>query len=222
MSLDVTVSLREAALQLGRMTPPFGKNRLALPRLLALLRAGQVRAGFYFMTATPSWISIPLSHWAKVDQLAFRSLKISDGKGTYKLSISKLSDEYAQLIETVTKNDILRTELKAVVALATQRWEVVLNGREWEQYLQHEGLQEPEPLQKGRPPKAAWRDVAYMLPAYLILNNRTSPKDWKTDHIATEIEQFAREQGVLHPPKLKPIIADLRHLVERLAGVKKQ
>jgi hypothetical protein len=112
--------------------------------------------------------------------------------GTYKLSISQVPDAYVQHLETVG-NDDLRKQIPEVVALAARKWEVLIKRADWQEYQQKNDLREPPPIKgPGRARKGSWREIAYLLPAYLIANGIASRTEWKVDEVAAEIEKFAR------------------------------
>jgi hypothetical protein len=87
MNAQPTITLRDVGRRLARL-PSSKTGGIADGKLLGLLKAGELKAGFYFPGPYLSWIPISPSYWAGISSDQFTSIRRSDKKnlrGTFKV-----------------------------------------------------------------------------------------------------------------------------------------
>jgi hypothetical protein len=217
-----TITLRDVAIRLGKIKQPTTKA-IADTQLLSLLKSGELKAGFDFPGRTKHWISIQPDYWLKIDSSKFRSIRRNEG-ATFKVSIRDFADEYSQLIfaeseiqnRATASNVSLKDEFRIGLQAAARKYEVVVQAGEWEDYLKRHQLREPVLIAQkgkgGRNPKAAWRELAEIIPAYLLAcqAERLQPPRYET--AADEIFKIAIDKGIdanslPQPSTLKDVIS---------------
>jgi hypothetical protein len=204
MTTELTLTLREVALLLGKIGR-LSRGKPDVPRLLALLKAEALKAGFVFPGTQEYWIPITKSYWAGVDSRKFGVLRYKADNprtGTYQVRITDFVDEYLQMVsqETMETNALLE-EMKKALSAAQRRFEVVITNEEWTKYLEQNQIP-TSALQKksyaGRPPKDVWRQLVPIIAAHMMTLDKRAGKP--PDHlaIATSIHALASKEGSIN------------------------
>jgi hypothetical protein len=202
-----TITLRDVALKLAKIEEPTTRA-IADTQLLSLLKSGELKAGFEFPGRTKHWVAIHPDYWLQIDSRRFRSIRKNQG-ATFKVSVRDFADEYLKLIfanfeiENGLKasNESLKDELRITLRAATQKYEVVMQARQWEDYRRRHNLPDPSffvPAAKGkggRHPLAAWRKLSVIIPAYLLAHHAERHQPPAHDTAAEEILQIAKGKG---------------------------
>jgi hypothetical protein len=208
MDAPPTITLRDVALRLARL-PKSGTGKIADSKLLGLLKAGELKAGFHFPGPFTSWILISPSYWAGISSDEFRSIRISaknrNRNGTFKVRLSQVANECVDVIfqhlniEKDGKDDAVWREVKATLAAASRRYEVCIPEQDWEDYLQRHHLEEPAPDTKGkagRRQKEGWRHLCVLVGAYLIKHRRMTTEQPKFEEAARQIHKIGKDEAI--------------------------
>src|SRR5262249_7908 len=99
--VDGDITLRELALRLEKIRCPKSKA-IADGRLLSLLKAGELKAGFHFPARTVRWIPIEPDYWRTVSSNRFRSIRREGGRA-FTLSIGPFANTYVEVLIKATK-----------------------------------------------------------------------------------------------------------------------
>ena len=207
MDAQPTIPLREVALRLARL-PKSGTGKIANGKLLGLLQAGDLQAGFHFPGKLASWIPISRTYWASVSSDRFRSIRRSEKdklSGTFKVRLSDVADEYVEVtsqrleIDQRGSTDNIWHEIKATLAVASHRFEVLIREQDWDDYLKKHDLEEPTRVGKskgGRHPKEGWRELCVLMGAYIAKHHRTTKEAPKIEEASRQIHKIAEDEGI--------------------------
>ena len=217
-----TISLRNVALRLAKIRQPT-TTKIHEGRLLALLKSGALTAGFEFPGPVRRWISLDANYWLTVDSKKFGSIR-SDGTRTYNIKIVDCAEAFSRSVfgdnsegsaATLSKEELVR-----VLASASAKFEVVIQVRELQRYLDREGLKEnpfdlvPPKGPGGAPAKGAWNKLAVFIPAYLLAHHEKNNERPKFAAAAVRIVEIAIRSDV--PPQSIP---DERTLEDTLSRI---
>ncbi len=207
MNAQPTITLRDVGRRLARL-PSSKTGGIADGKLLGLLKAGELKAGFYFPGPYLSWIPISPSYWAGISSDQFRSIRRSDKKnlrGTFKVRLSQVADEYVGVVSKRLKrhergnNDAIWKQVKATLAAASHRFEVLIREQDWEDYLKKHNLEEPIPVEKrkaGRRQKEGWRQLCVLVGAYLVKHQRITTEQPKIEESARQIHKIGEAERI--------------------------
>jgi hypothetical protein len=230
MDAQPTIPLRDVALRLARL-PKSGTGKIADGKLLGLLQAGDLQAGFYFPGELASWIPISPIYWAGVSTDKFRSIRLSKKNslpGTFKVRLSDVADEYVRVmskrpeINQRGSPETIWREIKATLAAASRRFEVLIREQDWEDYLNKHNLEEPFPVGKrkgGRPQKQGWRELCVLVGAYLIKHRTMTKEDPKIEESARQIHKIAKDEGIPGLPAWPTIKAALSDIYSKADNI---
>jgi hypothetical protein len=208
---DEVLSLREAARQLARLAPSKKGEKIADAKLLQLLKAGKVRAGFHAPGITPIWVQVPSGYWLTISSATFKKIRVqqsSGRKGEFKVRLKSFPSEYAAARSTASAGAPSAADLLLeFLQHEDDFFEITLPLREWED---HKKLL-PEPLAEfvqdnaskektGRSELASWKNVNAILAVYLLKRNIRSSDDESCDSIATSVLDIAARMNVIRPP----------------------
>jgi hypothetical protein len=205
MDAQATITLRDVARRLAQLSRS-GADKIADGKLLGLLKAGELKAGIYFHGQSTRWIPISRSYWIGVSSDKFRSIRRSDKNklpGTYKVRLSQVADEYSKVmsqhmkIDQQRKDEAIWEELKAALAAASRRYEVVIKEEDYKNYLERHNLEEPPPRMKGRrgrPAREGWRQLCVFVGAYIIKHHQTTKEAPKIEEAAKNIHKIAKNE----------------------------
>jgi hypothetical protein len=209
MDAQQTIPLREVALRLARL-PKSGTGRIADGKLLGLLQAGDLKAGFHFPRKLASWIPISRTYWARVSSDKFRSIRRSEKyklSGTFKVRLSDVADEYVEVtrleIDQRGSTDNIWHEIKETLAAASRRFEVLIREQDWDDYLKKHDLEEPIRVGKskgGRNPKEGWRELCVLMGAYIAKHHRTTKEAPKIEEASRHIHKIAEDENIAGLP----------------------
>src|SRR5271170_6566483 len=96
---EETITLRDAARRFARAKNPKAQG-IQASELFSLLRAGELRAGFYILGGT-AWIGIPISYWEGLKIEKFRKIARNSENptsGSYALRGDQFPDQVAQVV----------------------------------------------------------------------------------------------------------------------------
>jgi hypothetical protein len=208
---EQTMPLRDAAQSLARAKNPKAKG-IQSSKLLSLLKSGELKAGFYILGGS-IWIEIPLAYWETIGVDKFRIGRSRDDpkSGTYKLSLSRFAPEVAKVIckqldaneKSSARHESSKTELlTAVVDSATKSYEVTVKTKDFQEYLNSHGPEEPITAAKGgRHRKEGWREICSYMAAYMTAHQRDLPEvRMKIKETSEEIFRLAKADEVKDPP----------------------
>jgi hypothetical protein len=214
---DPALSLRDVLKRLARIDR-LPKKKTSVDKLLSLLRAGQIKAGFYFPASKLIWILIPQEYWVGLPKKRVQSLRYSSeesGSGTYEVRITDFVDQYMdavlQLIDSAASDQGAGVvgELKRALSSSQKRFEVAVRVQDWKDYLERNNIAEPALREtRGRHQKEGWRDLASIIAAYMMTLEKR-PKDSRDhDSIARMILQLAEGEKISDLPA-SDTLADL-------------
>jgi hypothetical protein len=216
-----TITLRELALRLEKIERPKSKA-IADGKLLGLLKAGELKAGFHFRGRTVRWVPIEPDYWRTVSSSRFRSIRREGGR-VYKVNISPFANTYIESLTEIKeqKNKDSQIELldefKATLSAASRKYEVVVNVEEWERYLRTHSLAEPSGAigRGGRHPLAAWRKLVPIIPAYLLAYQEKYHQPVNYEQAGKQIHTYAKNKGRIDaaslpsPDTIKDVISEI-------------
>ncbi len=230
MGAQPTIPLRDAALRLARL-PKSGTGKIADGKLLGLLQAGDLQAGFHFPGEFASWIPISRTYWAGVSSDKFRSIRRSEkdkSSGTFKVRLSDVADEYVKVMSQRSEIDQRGTadniwhEIKATLAVASHRFEVLIREQDWDDYLKKHNLEEPILVGKskgGRRQKEGWRQLCVLVGAYLIKHHRTTKEGLKIEEAAKQIHKMGKDLDIPGLPAWSTIKAALSDIYSKADNI---
>jgi hypothetical protein len=226
MDAQPTIPLREVALRLAQL-PKSGTGKIADGKLLGLLQAGDLQAGFYFPGEFASWIPISRTYWARVSSDKFRSIRKSEeSTGTFKARLSDVADEYVEVmsrrIDQRGSTDNIWHEIKATLAVASHRFEVLIREQDWDDYLKKHNLEEPTRVGKskgGRNPKEGWRDLCVLVGAYLVKHQGTTKEKLKIEEASRQIHKIAEDAGISGLPAWSTIKGVLSEIYSKADNI---
>jgi hypothetical protein len=173
---EPTLTLREAALRIAKISGSRS-DKIEDSKLLGLLVAGHLKAGFHCPGPFVSWVPIPASYWKGINSAKFRTIRRSstDNKltGTYTVHLGQFANEYVGIL---SKNLSLEQQqqgavwatLATILQIASRRYEVVLTEKEWQDYLQSNDLSDlsvTKASKSGRRQLKGWRGLAILIGA---------------------------------------------------------
>jgi hypothetical protein len=226
MTTEPPLTLREVALQLGKIDRlPNGKPDVH--RLLALLKAEELKAGFEYPGIKVYWIRIPKSYWAGVNSRKFGVLwyKADYPKsGTYQVQITDFAGEFDQVVsQETTGTDAVLAEMKNALFAARRRYEVVITNEEWTKYLERHQIP-ASALQKrsyaGRPPKDLWRQLAPIIASRMMTLDKQLLDSRDYSSIARSVCTLGNEEGIERLPgvdEIKDVISKAFAQAEKLS-----
>ena len=226
MTTEPPLTLREVALLLGKIVH-LPNHKPDVHRLLALLKAEELKAGFEYPGIKVYWIRIPKSYWAAVSSRKFRVLwyKTDDRRtGTYQVRIADFAGEFVQVVsQETTGTDAVLAEMKQALLAARQRYEVVITNEEWTKYLERNQIP-ASALQKrsyaGRPPKDLWRQLAPIIAAHMMTFDKELLDSRDYSAIATSVYTLASKEGINGLPdvdRIKDVISKAFAQAEKLS-----
>ncbi|MHC2275412.1 hypothetical protein ACVME8_002023 [Bradyrhizobium diazoefficiens] len=212
-AVDEVVSLREAAIQLAMVVPSKKKGeKIADAKLLQLLKAEKLHAGFHAPGIGSVWVPIPSKYWLKISGATFRKIRIGQSnrlKGEYKVRLRPFASEYAAArLGTDRQPPSAEHLFHDLVEHESDFFEVMLPVSDWEDYkrtlpeILTEFVQDDESRNKsGRNKLASWKDANAILAAYLLKREIRSSDDESCESIARNVLDIAkRMNGELRLP----------------------
>jgi hypothetical protein len=230
MDAQSTISLRDVALRLARL-PKSGTGKVADGKLLGLLQAGELQAGFHFPGEFASWIPISRTYWSRVSSDKFRSIRKSERNnlsGVFKVRLSEVADDCVEVmsgrweIDQREDPNSIWNEIRATLAVASHRFEVLIREQDWDDYLNKHDLEEPMPVRKskgGRHPKGGWRDLCVLVGAYIVKHQRTTKEEFKIEEAARQIHKMGKDADIPDLPAWPTIKDVLSAIYSRAAGL---
>jgi len=216
MTTEPTHTLREVAILLGKIKHlPNGRKDIL--GLHALLKAGELKAGFEFPGNKVYWISIPTSYWTGVTTYKFDSLRYKSGDkfkiGAYAVGIGDFVDEYMEVVsqeirERTGSMDTLLNELKRALSGAQKRYEVAITDEEWREYLKRNQIAAPALGKKspaGRREKTSWHHLVPIIAAYVMTLDKRPGESPDHLYIATRVHELASKEGIPDLPAVDTI-----------------
>jgi hypothetical protein len=217
MTTEPPLTLREVVHRMHSILR-LPSKATAVPRLLGLLKAGELQAGFEFPGTRVYWIPIPTSYWTAVSSYKFGSLRFVRGDkiriGTYQVRIGGFADEYTRVVsqeihekppESITA---VLNELKHGLSGAQRQYEVAITNEEWTKYLERNqitasALDNRSPA--GRREKTSWHHLLPIIAAYLMTLDKRSGESRDYLYIATSVRELASKEGIIDLPAVDTI-----------------
>lgn len=181
MALERTISLRDAGRRLAQLLN--STERVASGRLLSLLKAGQIEAGFQFPGTAARWIKIPTLYWVTISNDKFRVIRFSDNRssGSFKVRLGQFAEEIiAQIYQQVEGHGAPPSEeWKAVLKATTHTYEVEIIEREWADFFARNAadlrqITSEKKSRSGRHQKTGWRELSIIIGAYILKHYETT------------------------------------------------
>jgi hypothetical protein len=220
MPTESPITLRDVVGHLHQILR-LPRKKSAITKLLGLLQAGDLKAGFQFPGGKVYWIPIPTSYWAGVSSHKFRTLRYVPGDenrtGTYEVRIGNFVDDYIQAVSqeisetTTATTSTLLDELKKALPAAQKRYEVAITHEEWTKYLsQHEisssMLQQRSPA--GNREKSGWHHLVPIIASYMMTLNDRPDESRDRKAIAGMVLQIAKLENISYDLPSVPTLAD--------------
>lgn len=167
------ISLRDVA---TRLNP--GSNKREYSKLLSLLKAGQIKAGFRFPAFGTLWIEIRTAYWSGVDSAEFRtSLRIEKGRpssGAFSISLAVFAEQICDVLAQRSEPANWK-HMAELLAATGKRYEVEILEEEWARFLEASPSYLPQPCRRskrGRNELKSWRDLCVVIGAYIIKHHQ--------------------------------------------------
>jgi hypothetical protein len=234
MTNEPPLTLREVALQLAKILR-LSRRKSAVPRLLGLLKVGELKAGFEFPGTRVYWIPIPTSYWTGISSHKFGTLRSVAGDnfkiGTYQVWISDFVDEYIQVVSqeifgvTPGSNNAVLDELKKALSAAQQPYEVGITNEEWTKYLARNQIPDPalqQSLSSGRPEKTSWHHLVPIIAAYMMTLDKSPQEPRNHLHIGAKVHELASKDGIPDLPSVDTIRDIISKVFTRAKELSKQ
>ncbi|MGB7102406.1 MAG: hypothetical protein WBD95_27035 [Xanthobacteraceae bacterium] len=192
------ISLRDVA---ARLNP--GSNKRDYSKLLSLLKAGQIKAGFRFPAFGSLWIEIRTAYWSGVDSAEFRtSLRFDKGRpssGAFSVSLAVFAEQICDVLAQRSEPANWK-HMAELLAATGKRYEVEILEEEWARFLEVNPSYLPAPRQKsrrGRYELESWRDLCIYIGAYIIKHHqkKTSPRI-KLVEASETIHKITENEGI--------------------------
>jgi hypothetical protein len=199
VGLEQSISLRDAGLLVARWRK--STEKIASGKLLSLLKAGQIVAGFRFPGSTVWWIKIPTRYWNTVSNDEFRVIRFSRERktsGAYKVRPGMFADEIVAQISQ--QRAPTSEEWKAALEATTRRYEVEIIERELTDFLARNADYSAQILSErksksGRHEKTGWRELSVIIGAYILKHYELTNERIKIKDASDIIYKIAREAG---------------------------
>jgi hypothetical protein len=217
----ITISLRDAGRRLALSNR--ANETVAFGRLLALLKSGQIQAGFQFpLQDTVAYIRIPTHYWPTVSSEKFKIIRVAKSNprsGAYKVKIRQFPAEVAAQVVKTVKPERRDEAWQAILAATAQAYEVVILESDWSAYEQSCPMLPVQAVRKsnaGRKEKEGWRDLIDFVGAYIVKHYQDSKEPIKSDPAAERIRNLAHDAGVFDLPE-KSTISDKLDKIKQIA-----
>ena len=219
MAPERSISLRDAGLRLAQSLN--SNEKVASGKLLSLLKAGQINAGFQFPGTTVWWIKIPTQYWASVSTDKFRVIRFSETRssGAFKVPLGDFANEIVAQISQQREGEHAPTseEWKAVLKATTRKYEVEIIEREWAAFLARNAeysMQIPskQKSNSGRHQKEGWRDLSVIIGAYIMKHCETTKELIKIEEASIKIYDIAKSDEIRDlpaPSTIKDVISKI-------------
>jgi hypothetical protein len=202
LARERSISLHDAGVQLAQLL--HSKEKVASGKLLSLLKAGEIEAGFQFFGSTVWWIKIPTRYWATVSTDKFRVIRFTrkSTSGAFKIRLGEFADEIIAQISQQLECQSAPTseEWKALLKATTLQYEVEIIEREWANFLGSYAAQLP--LEKksgsGRYAKTGWRNLSVIIGAYILKHCKTTNEEIKIQEANENIYKIAKREGIAY------------------------
>jgi hypothetical protein len=205
---EETMTLRDVARRFARARNPKAKG-IQASELFSLLRAGELRAGFYILGGT-AWIDIPIGYWEGIKIEKYRKI-VRDShnpqSGSYALRGDQFPDQVARVVCDRIKPDQKDFTsslggVAAVIQAAGKLNEVTIKTNDFLNFLRIRGLEEKEPRGSGgRHRKEGWREICSYIAAYMVAHYKDQPAvKLKIDEAGEAIHDIATGDGVPDVP----------------------
>jgi hypothetical protein len=198
------MGLREVARNLALIKNPKAKG-INSPELCRLLRAEELRAGFYI--GKTIWIDIPMGYWQTVDTAKIKKQINRTGGATYRLKPSKFPDQVASIIsnsfpqsEPSSEHSVVSEELAGLIGSISRPYEVTVKVAVFQEYLHRNNIALPPTssvTRGGRPQKNSWPTLCGYVGAYFGAHVRDFPGcPVEIEATSKRILELAKEDGV--------------------------
>lgn len=220
MAREQSISLHDAGVQLAQSL--HSTEKVASDKLLSLLKAGKIEAGFQFLGLTVWWIKIPTSYWATVSNDKFRVIRFSKKRtsGAFKIRLGQFADEIiAQISQPLEgRSAPISEEWKAVLKATTRLYEVEIIEREWANFLVSYAARLPSKIRStsgpGRFAKTAWRELSVIIGAYILNHCKTTNEEIKIQEASINIYEIAKSEGIAD----LPVASTIKDVVSKICS----
>ena len=224
MAREQSICLRDAGVQLAHSL--HSTEKVASGKLLSLLKAGTIEAGFQFPGSTVWWIKIPTRYWVTVSTDKFRVIRFSkeSTSGAFKICLGQSADEIIAQISQQLEDQSAPTseELKAVLKATTRLYEVEIIEGECTNFLASIAAQLPpeKTSRSGRYAKRALRELSVIIGAYILKHCKTTNEEIKIQEASEKIYQIAKSEQIADlpvAPTIKDVVSKIRQKAEALS-----
>jgi hypothetical protein len=217
------VSLSEISYRLGQFYSP--PRKAANERLLSLLKSGELKAGFYYLSEQPVWIALASKYWLSVSSDGFLLTDDAEAK-TKTIRIGELAGEFLRVLcpNSTAITPATWKEVENALRTASTRYEVVVQENDWSAYLTRNRLEYPPKESRtrvGRPEKPSWRKLAVIMGAYMMERTGYDPEQIKLASEAQEIYERAEKANINDLPSVETIsdcLSEIRKEVNKTRG----
>lgn len=214
------LSLREAALRLGKIPSMKTGGKIADGHLLGLLKDGVLGARIQVPQVQASLVPVPAEYWMAVSSEKFRIIRRTEGQGgSYRISLSAVAESYLQVLTDSLRSgdrqleaDVILREMQVALRIADRKFEAIVDDDEFCKYLGREGFVE-NPFRRenrGAKEKPSWRHIAPILGAYFL--SKQYIEGQTQEAIALAVLAVAEKAEVSKPPDYKsllPVISEV-------------
>lgn len=222
MTQIVTMSLRDAGVRLAELHNT--RDKVAVGKLLALLRSGEIRAGVQFPIGAQSyWFAIPISYWVGISTDKMRVIKFSknkSGSGALKIQLGLFSEEVAAAVTQAHGDQLDNKAWAPVLAACSRSFEVSISQADWEDYESRI----PKPSASagpgsGRREKSGWRPALVITGAYIIKHRRETQENIKPKEAAEVIWKLCKAEEIADLPSPATIADELAKILKKAESI---
>ena len=210
------ISLRDVVALLN----PGSKTR-EYSKLLGLLKAGQIKAGFRFPAFGSFWLEIPTAYWSNVDSATFRlKLRLDSDRpssGTFRVKLADFAEQIGEVVAQRSKPGNSK-HLAEVLAATERQYEVEILEEEWARFLEANPSHLPPPPQKstrGRQQLESWRDLCVYIGAYIMKHHKKTQERMKLVEASKRIHEIAKSEKIHGLPAAGTIERALSEIIAK-------
>ena len=219
------ITLRDAGARLAELQR--SKEDVACGKLLALLCAGKINAGFQFPVCDSTvWVSIPQYYWTKISVADFKVIRYSKGNrssGAFRVRLRQFAKEVVTEVSAAgVRQGLPSVEvLNALLAATANAYDVVIKAADWTEYetLNRPPVSEqPNKSTSGRHQKEGWRDTATLIGVYVANHYKSTQEPFKLVEASKEIANLGVEKKIADLPRSGSIQRVLSNILAELKG----
>jgi hypothetical protein len=217
MTQIATISLRDAGARLAELFN--SRDKVAVGRLIGLLRSGDIKAGVLFPAGARSyWLMVPTSHWAGVSSDNLRVITYSKSNprsGAYKVRLGQFAEEVAAAVVKEHGDNLDSKMWAPVLAACSKSFEVSIKSADWDSYenqIPRSSISDPR---RGRREKESWRATLVLTGAYIVKHYGETQERIKSQEAGEAIWNLCQAEKIPDLPQPRTIGDELAKILAK-------